>query len=167
MRISKVLADTIATKLCEKKYQAYESSEKIVKETTYKIYKKKVPKDIMTFFTKHPKMVKCTSYITIALSNYKYFSINLYEKLPDLSCIMNDNQIFTQSEKESLYTMQEKSKDLLKEYKEVKKEVELALLNLNTTKRIAENFPEAIPFLPTSEKYEIAIDLTQIRKKLK
>jgi len=165
MTISKTLAEQIAIKLCEKKQKAYLQAEKVTQETIEHVYIKKIPKDIMAFFKKHPKMTKTCSYVTIQTSNYNYMSSNFSKSLPEIYNIMDN--IFTQSEKDSFFKMHNQANDLKKEFKQLKEQVENALLNLKTTKRIAEHFPEAVPYLPTSEKFELAINLTDIRKQIK
>lgn len=165
MTISKTLAENIAKKLCSKKYNEYQKSVTEKDTTIEKVYIKKIPKDVMAFFNKNPKMIISTSSICINGGGFHYYHATLSKRLPEISRI--NDELFTQTEKDAFLKLKNKVDLLKREYTDLLQEVTNALLNLKTTKRIAEHFPEAIQYLPTSEKLELAINITDIRNKIK
>lgn len=165
MTISKTTAEQIAGKLCEKKHNEYLKAKNNLSESVQKAYIKKIPKEIYALFEKHPKIINTSSYITLNSSGFRYQYVDLKKSLPDISRMMDE--VFTSSEMDTFFKLKNTAEKLEKEYYDLVAEVKQALINLKTTKRISENFPEAIQFLPTSDKLELTIDLTTIRKKIK
>lgn len=53
------------------------------------------------------------------------------------------------------------------EINSLKSEIEQALLSLVTFKRVSENFPEAVPFLPKIQNTSLVVDLSNLRNKIK
>jgi len=67
---------------------------------------------------------------------------------------------------EKMFKLKTKIDKFYKEYKTLWSETNNALLSLGTTKRIEDNFPEAIPYLPLSESLLPIANLENIRKKI-
>lgn len=161
-KISRSLAEDIATKLVVKLDEESKSINKEIEDILYEETIKLVPKDIMNIFNENKQWINYTnaSYFSFR-SNHVYYNLRRdYPYNKDKNIVITDDEIC-----EKLELLKNKDEKLKKKRKDLHKEVADTILSLNTTNKIKEFFPEAAVYLP-GEKMEIAINIDSTREKV-
>ncbi len=170
MRISKDTAKHIAKLLCEKFRKEYEVTYEELREYVLSEYEKQIPKDILAIHKKHPEYFTTTSTVLIDGHGFSHFQIStkgdskrcFITNYTDYKTKMKyDKKVFDVAQ-----TLLRKYEAGNEKYKSLLKEVEVALITLQTTKRIEEKFPEAKAYLPTSNSLALVVDYSKLRKKI-
>jgi hypothetical protein len=164
MRITKEMANSVTRNLLRAKYEEIQEYTNKVKDFATSIYLNQIPSGVMKLWNSNPQYMQSTYSVRLVGNgfNYEYQSI---ENLPTIKACPELK--YSVEEGETLLAMRAKLSDLEKATKELFKEVEQTLISLGTYKRVTENFPEAVPFLPKIKNSEIIIDLTTLRNKIK
>jgi len=165
MKISKSIALDIAKSLTDKKRKEVVALEENLKAITTEIANSKIPKEVLAFHKKFPKYCYLSSDIRVSGNGFNFETFNTKE-FPSENTWMK-NVVLDKSQATKLQEASHKYDDARKEYKKLFSEIELACLQLSTSKRISEKFPEAIPFLPKENVSQaLSVNIDQIRKKL-
>ena len=163
MRISKSLAEQIAGKMLEKKYKEIMYIEKERNDLIIESFKESLPINVLNCFESNPEYIvkyQTFSLNGIGLMNYE---INLKSGFP---CNNNNRINISDSIAEKMIEYRNIIHDKKKALISLRNNLEAALYKLATPARIAENIPEAVPFLPKENKLEIAINFTDLRNQL-
>ena len=163
MRVSKSLAKQIAGKMLEKKYQEIKDIEKERNELFISYYLETLPKNVIKCFESNQEYInKHVSFSLngIGLMNYE---ITINEGIPSTdNCRINVSVTIAEKMNEYRNVISDK----IKAVRSLRSNLEAALFKLATPARIAENLPEAVPFLPKENKLEIAINFSDLRNQL-
>jgi hypothetical protein len=159
-RISKGTASEIAYKLTEKLAieikELEQQKQGIVKEQ----YQKTIESDLMVCFNKYKNYFKeQTIYVVLAGKSFGYFNVEAPVCVTGFS--INQGEI-----SDRLFSIDNTIKDLKANKNKLMSDIESALLNLVSYKKIEENFPEAAKFLPEIKQLPV-IQLDKIREQLK
>lgn len=165
-RITKEIATQVATQLTTKKREALKELDAKFRSELKRMYVEDTPAEIKELAEKFPQYFEQRTRIGFGGTNgfgYEVYSIDgnviapvsgaYYTKIsPENSKILKklDNEI----------------QDKKKELKNLVKELEILLYSLRTYSKVAEQFPEAVPFLPFRTTSALAINIQDIRKKL-
>ena len=146
MRITRFQAEEAATKLCSgMKVKIKEINDEISERVT-KLVEKNVSESVYEFFDEYPDYVRTISSISLrGCINGSY--INLTRKVPFNQDVTN---VVVAEDDETWFKVRELLRDqsvLSKKVKEYYNNTVDILYELRTTKRIQENFPEAMPYL--------------------
>lgn len=154
-KISKTLAENIVNKVIEKlqKKEDEYTNEFVTKAVEY--YMLRVPKEIVELMSND----SCRNYIKKTTSFYingmgfnnRYISIKT--AVPDT----NNNLSPTAAEAKVLQKLYDKLEDAKEKRKQTGIELTATLLGLGTTKRVAEQLPDLIPYLPDNKKNSMGI----------
>ncbi|MEA5459132.1 hypothetical protein VB796_08795 [Arcicella sp. LKC2W] len=166
MNISKSTANDITKSILRLNQKEIDDLKKEFADKLRTEYLKTVPSKIKDVFkTNDNVFLKSTNTIKLCGNGWNYVEIHVDRIPTDEIYIVN----FTPDEDISNKLMQEYNliQDAEKAYNGLFIQVESLLINLRTYKRITENFPEAIPYLPKINKTEVAINIPDILSQIK
>jgi len=162
-RITKIAADKVALILTTKKQKQVTDAKVAVNEYITKLYEATIPKVIIDGFAKFPDFFKKSGILYIGGTGIqRWESVNITKSLP------NPDKTFElkQEQAEKFIKLKREHEKQTTEYEKLKLDVETAVFNARTYKRIAELFPEAVPHLPAVFPPP-AINYSDIRKRIK
>lgn len=160
--ITKQIAYDVALLLCVKKEKEVKKSSNILKDFFTDFYEKQLPKSVLEGFKINPDYYKKADYISVVGTGLNWNSIDFNKKLP----IKENNVAIDEKTAAKLVVMMNKKSEDLKGYNALMTEIQNALLNLRTYKKIEENFPEAFKLLPEKISTKLSINLSEIRSKI-
>ena len=166
--INKSIANSISRSLTEKISKKISLKKINLESFVIEIYLKTIPEKVLQSFSEHPNYHLRASSIILegnglndgiplskgVIANTNYSKVLLVENIDDAKKISKDlNEI----------------KKLEDKYSVIKSEITTTLLSLRTFKKIAEEFPEAVPFFPTNNENinAVSIPIKDIRSQLK
>lgn len=165
MKVSKELAGLVANKMTDKKRKEIEVIEKQISEIGYDLAKSTVPKKVLEFYNdNHGYFYKC-SQIQVSGNGMNYQVINFSPSVPTKNEWRINKSVDEKTGKKlsSLFSEKEAKQ---KELKELKNEIESAILSLGTHARVEEKFNEAYKLFPVKKHTEVIVNIDSIRKKL-
>lgn len=162
-RITKEIAKDVAIILCKEKYKIVEKSLLVLSEYIEKLRKDNMPTLILQGFQKFPEYFNRSQSIYIRGEGIKsYESQYSVNRLPK----KDDGLQLSKSESAKYISLKNNVTDTKLEYDKLLLDVQTAIQNARTYNKIAELFPEAVPYLP--KKYPFpAINYSDIRNRLK
>ena len=166
MRITKADAESVASKMTEKKEKEIQNLSKKLSELAYKEAVIQIPVPVMKMFKEKTEWFTGTTEANISGPGLQ----NLYVKLKASVPQKNDNYRFHMTV--DAKTANEFNKlvndinDLRKELNKLHSDIQNALLSLGTYAKVQDQFKEAAPFLPFKQKSEIVVNLNDIRKRI-
>lgn len=164
-RITKDIANYVASKLTEKKKVEIEKLEKTFKENAYNAYLMKIPKDVMEISKKYKNYFKLIDQYKIAGNGWNYEYIYMNASLP--SCDGNYATIqLDEKTSQSLLKEHNNIKDLKRKKEQLQDEIFTALIRLGTFKKVENEFKEAYIHLPKSVSQALVVNIDKIREKL-
>jgi len=166
MRISQDLAKQIASKLTEKSKAAYIAEQTAFKELVYETYMSRTPAEVRAVFEKHPDWVFSRQEVIINGHGFNYMRAMASKPVVCNEGSLNAHMPMTEKVGSILLSAWRKVEKAKEKYEKLKKETETALLNLKTTKQIAENLPAAIPFLPPPMSNSLVVNIDTLKRKL-
>jgi len=163
MNITKTIAAEVAEKLLSKQALEIKNLRNKLESTFDEIYLKTIPKEVVELFKKYPNYFKTRNNFHLSGNGFDWKSITAYKSLPYI------NYAFQPNEKDSiiLHNSINKIDKKKSEYKKLHSEIEIALFGLRTYKRVEENFPEAFLLLPNKITTSLAVNISDLRNKIK
>lgn len=174
-KISQADASQAATKIAEPINKKSIEIETSLREYVTEIYKVTLPAEILKMYEKHSEYIKTTYSVKITGTGIKERSVSLMGALP-----ADKQESYTGSDEyyTKIHLSNEQSKkagklidakeDMSKKYKDTRDEIERTILNLNTHKRVLEQFPEAYGALPgVNTNTQLTVQLQPVRDKVK
>lgn len=166
MRISQDTARLIANKLTEKSRQVAESLKVEFRELVTSLYEEATPKEVKDVLTKHPDWVFTTGTITLRGHGFSHENV-LVTRLVVANNGQYANMPMNEKTGSRIWKSFQRMEKAANEQKALKNETERSLINMGTTKRVAENLPVAIPFLPAENgRMALALNLGDLNKRL-
>jgi len=164
MRITKDLTYQIIEKLVSPITEKIKQNEQLLCDIASKIMIDKCPKEVIKIWNfVDKKYIRSNNSINVAyLGSYYYCYFDL--SYPSKDDCINIVDIETANKFQDIVN---NNIDLRAKSKKLSKELEITILKLSTYARIKEQFPEAAAFLPSEQKMEIALNIQDIRNKLK
>jgi len=168
-KISRAVAYTAALKITEPiKYKADQLLREI-SEYVESIYLKEIPSDVKEVFEKFPEYIDKNTGCYVSgpgLSSTYYVKFKKF--LPSKNGY-SANLLLNNKESVKLIKMKDEQEDLNAKYKKTTQEIEETILALGTHKKVAENMPEALRFLPevVSINTGLIISIEPVREKVK
>jgi len=164
-RITKQIAEEVAKKLVAKKRETLKLRTKEFSEKITKICHEKVPFEVLVVFEKHPNYFHQTSTFKPSGNGWNFQNLNLSHSLPSQAGYFSfEMEVETSNE---LLKEFNKNKDEQKQIDELQRDLVNTLLNLKTYKSVTENFPEAVEHLPKIVNNTVALNLSDIRNRIK
>jgi len=163
MNITKAIATEVAAKLLKKQSLEIKSLKDELTVKFTEIYSKELPKEVLDLFSKHPDYFEARRQMQVTGNGFSYQYINLQFPMP------SKRSCFSPNEKDAkiLMTYLNKINDKKAGYNKLFSELEIALFGLRTYKRVEENFPEAFLLLPNKTTTAIALNISDLRQKIK
>lgn len=169
-RISKELAAIIAGQLVAHKYAAIEQLKKEYNTFIFDTFQEQTPKEVKDFFKKFPDYFEIESHINFTGHGFRWEQVYISDTEEKAPIIANkDNKAMLTLDKslasqisKRLHAI-EKAED---QYKKVKGEIRMALINLRTYKNITDKFPEAAEHLPKISVPAVIVNIEGLRKKI-
>jgi len=166
MRITKQLAEELATKLLTTKQEQVSKLRKEYEEYVTAAYISQTPKEILSAYAKHPEWFYTGNSITLNEKGFRYESVTTTSQI---ICNSGTGANLTLSDKvaHKAKMLQNKWQSAKDKLRELKTKLELALFNLRTYASVQKNLPEAAPFLPKDATMSLMINYDALRKELK
>lgn len=162
MRITKQIAENIAEKLTEKKVKNLEDQKQKIKDLVTELIREKTPNEVVLLSKKQPSFFTITDIFRFDTEDFKWEYFQSNEKFPTTE---NHYEI-TKEENKKLFNLLQKREKIKNEIRQLRKEIEQALINLKTFKRVETEFPEAFKFLPKNGSTALVVNVDHIRKQL-
>lgn len=163
-RISKTLAQNVASKLVEKKLIELKKMREELSQYVHDWYVTKIPKDVMKLFKAQKKWFSTRGSISFCGNGFNYKSFGFRTELPtggDYN-IMPDETCA--KEVTLMVNAIEKKED---EIGALRNEIECALIGLKNYSNIEKEFPEAYKLLPKENQCTaIMVNVDKIRERL-
>lgn len=168
MRISKDLAEQIATALTEKSRQKKEHLKRAYRKLVYDAHIATIPEDIKKLYEKHHEYFYVSSSIYLDGHGFNREFVSVDKLVPE-NRVRKETPLDKETAK-TLVAAKRAAEDATKQCEDLRQEICNTLLALRTFKKIIEHFPEAEKYLPrTPGAVCLAIipDLTKLKAKLK
>lgn len=161
--ITKTMAAEAAKKLTEKKAEDLQKSAEKISEVFEEMYKKTLSSEVLDLFEKHPSYFKSRTSFQLKGEGLNYEYVCLNKGLPYSSNIFTPTKTQAAELRKALDSIERKRKIL----HDLKTEIEITLWSLRSYKKIAEFLPEAVPFLPQKMTTALAVNVSDLRQRLK
>ena len=165
-RITKQDANNIAKKLAEKKKQVADNLLLEYSQFVTDAYLKTVPKEVLAVYEKHGSYIKRTSAISFSGHGFRWEHVSVPNKQLVPASDGNANLDLNATLATQISKLKNKYDKAAKEYKDLVAEIENALISLVTYARIEKELPEAAAYLPNKQTMALAINFSDIRKKI-
>lgn len=163
MRITKQIAQDVASKMLVDKYKTINELDKELGLMVQSFLVAKIPAEVHTVFAKYPDYFDSLRSYYIHGEGLNCKNVNVPQALP---CTGSSFTVTPEQAKE-VVKLSNKREDLLEAYKKALREVETLLYNLRTYANVTKSFPEALPFLPAGQNTAVALNIEDVRKLLK
>lgn len=165
-RINRSIAEEVAAKLVAPKKEKLETRQKQFSEHITELCLNRIPSDIIVVYDELPKYFQTTCFFRPFGNGWNMQHLELTERLPSL----NGNSFsFEMEVKTSNALLKEynRNKDQKEQIEQLERDLVNTLLNLKTYKAVTENFPEAAEHLPKIVNNTVALNLSDIRNRIK
>lgn len=161
--ITKTQAREIAVKLTEYQQKELEGVTTEANKYFTEVYLSTLPECLKEAFEKYPLFFRGRSSFQLCGNGFNWQSVSTSKSVPYI------NNTFSPSKEEAakLLLLINKVEAKRSELKRLIIEIEVALNSLKTFKRISESFPEASNYLSYKVNTALAVNLSEIREKLK
>lgn len=163
--LTKVEAIEVAKQMLSKHKERLVDAERLFKETFSEHYLATLPVGVLQLFHQGSNYLNKSCQLTINGDGWNFERVTLDRDVPRLNsntAISFDSQVSLKLRK-----MCDDVGDQRKQYVETKDAIIVALNTLRTYKKIGESLPEAIPFLPNKTTTALALNLDELRNKIK
>lgn len=161
--ITKAIANEVAIKLTEKKQKEIKKLNSELNAIFYDMVVSKIPKEVLDAYKNHKEYFNRRSDMQMIGQGWNWRYISFGCELP------YNKTVFEPNSKQSDILV--KLKNTIEEKTDARNklisEIEVALFSLRTYKRVEESFPEATPFLPEKITNVLAVNISDIRQKIK
>lgn len=166
MRISQDTARLISNKLTEKSRVAADALRKEFRELVTSIYENETPKEVRDLRVKHPDWFHITTTITLRGHGFNHENVSTTRSVVTNGG-NNANMPMNEKTGTRIWKSYQKWDKADKDFQKLREETARSLVNMGTTKRVAENLPVAIPYLPAeSGRMALVLDLGDLNKRL-
>lgn len=162
MRITKQIAENVAERLTETKVKNLEAQKQKIKDLVTELIREKTPHEVVLLSKKHTSFFTITDRFRFDTEDFKWEYFESNERFPSTE----KHYELTKEENKKLFTLVQKREKQKNEIKQLRKEIEQALINLKTFKRVETEFPEAFKFLPKNGSTALVVNVDSIRKQL-
>lgn len=163
MRITKSIAENVAKRLTEKLEEKIKEYQDDLEKIAGNIIKKKIPEIVLEAYELHPNYFYTRKYANLVGNGANYEAIYFDKRYP----LIDSSFSVSAKETQSLVGRYDTIKKLQKEKSELETSIQEALLALKTYKRVEQEFPEAVQYLPESNScVAIAIPMKDLRGKI-
>lgn len=160
MRITKTIAENVAKELTKKLDEKIKEHQDDLEKIASEIFEKSLPKGLMEAYSKFPKYISTRGGFQLVGNGADYELMSFGKQLPSIKSSFQASLKETQS----LIGRYDNIKRLKKEKSELETNIKEALLALKTYKKVEQEFPEAVQYLPESSScVTIAIPMKDLR----
>lgn len=163
--LSKLVIESIASKMTEKSKKYADKLKKDYQELVTTYLEAQVPEEVKKCFKTHSEYVETTSTAYLDGHGFNRESVSLNRQVPATTSY-HTNLNLTASIADKVMKAKRKYTKAKEDYKQLVQETEAALFALKTHKNIRENLPEAIPFLPPPMSNSLIVNFDSLRKTL-
>lgn len=161
-RISRHVAEDMARAMLADKKKALDKQRKELEVLAHELIQRVIPSLVLEAYKEAPKYFNQYGYVNVTGNGFNNQRFSLSKSLPLASSYVtlkpNDSAILLEAH--------DNFTDADKAYDNLFLEVRTALTNLGTYNKIRDAFPEAEAFIPPSITREVAVNITDLRKKL-
>jgi len=165
MRITKDLTKQIVKKLVYPITEKIEENDGKISTIIQKYVLKDCPKEVIHLWEKKSNWIHTAN--NISFNYLGQYSWCYFPKRQDTPIQKSQITIEDREVAEQIQFILNDNIDLNKKLRELSKELEVTIFKLATFARIREQFPEAAELLPDETKREIALNIHDVRNKLK
>jgi len=162
MRITKQIAVSVSEALTAEKFKEVALKEALIEPLVVKLLLRTLPSCIIDCFNSHPSHFKTRNYFNLVGNGFNHEGVFLSEKMPYVSASLSPDL----GEAVILRVCLNNYSDLKNKTELLKKDIENTIFGLKTYKAVELNFPEAFSLLPKINNAVVALDLSQLRKRL-
>lgn len=162
-QITKTQAAEIAVKMITEKEAKVTNAKQLLVTAFTRIYLESIPEGLTSIHEKFPDYFNTRRGFNLSGNGFNYQFVQTDRLVPARGTTFCPSK----SQAKELKPLFDRVEKEEKDYKDLKKELEITLINLKTFKRISDNLPEAIPFLPTKMTTALVVNLESLREKLK
>lgn len=165
-RITKQIAEEVAAKLVATKKEKLKERNLVFSQKITELCWHKVPSDIAVLFEEYPQYFNTSSTFRPSGNGWNSQYLSLVQEVPS---IYENSFSFEMEVKTSNALLKEhnRNNDEKDKIKMLERDLVHTLLNLKTYKSVTENFPEAAAYLPKIVNNTIALNLSDIRNRIK
>lgn len=163
MNVTKQIASEVAEKLIQKQGLELIELKENLKQKFEEIVLNTIPKYIKDFYKKHPRYMDTRQSFQLSGNGFEYKYLNTKNEVPAFSHSFQPND----RDAIILHGLLNEIDKKEKQYEKLFSEIEIALFGLRTYKRVEENFPEAFLLLPNKITTSLAINISDLRNKIK
>ena len=154
-RITKYIASEMAIAMAVKSRKKRDAKRDELQKATSELVKSVVPKEVFEFQKKFPEYIYQSSSMYIPS---KYFKDGRsHHVLHDTMPSMTANNVYPDNGLKHLAKLKNQWDKLIEEYNDFLDELERALFDLRTFKKVAEAFPSAVQHFPNSDKKNMLV----------
>ena len=166
MRITKQAAENAAKKLVEKKREKIAKLNDEFATTVRNMYMATVPEEVRKLFEEKSPYIDLGSRVVLNSHGFNWEYIAQSEYVPIKR--NNGNVLLEMSCNDGAFLQRrfQKIRKLEKETDNLELSIATAIYSLKTLKNVEAEFPEAVPFLPTSQTTAVAVNIGPIRQLL-
>lgn len=148
MRISKELANSVAVKMVAKIDKQIQGSSDSMKQFIADVVRKNLPREVLSTFADYPKYFRTTSSYKVRGPGIGY-DIKIFTNEVYPNCDKWDGEAWLEESDAVQFMKMWNAHEALKDRREkLRENIYNLLIQLGTYKRVQENFPEAIDYLP-------------------
>lgn len=161
--ITKTQAQEIAVKLTVNQQKEYDKARKETQTFFTEKYLATVPDEVKNLFEKYPSYFDSSKEFQLQGNGFNWQYVQTLKEVPYSKRTYSPDP----KEAEKLLKLLNTEDCKRAELKKLRSEIEIALNSLRTFKRINESFPEASQYLTIKTSTALAVNLSEIREKLK
>lgn len=164
-RITKEIAANVARQMAEHKLKMYEEADAKMRVMLRILVRSQIPKPVLELYETHHQYFDKTSRVRLHGHGFNCETYTIEEVLPTDHGGYHSPDITPETGK-LLWEQYVAIGNAKKEWEQLRDEIEVALLNLKTYKKVQAMLPEAYPYLPQQGTLAIAVNLDGLRSKL-
>lgn len=161
--ITKTQAEEAAVKLTATQQKEYDKARKETQTCFTELYLATIPEEVKSLFEKYPSYFVSRKEFQLHGNGFNWQHVNTLKEVPCAKRAYSPEP----KEAEKLLKLLNIEAEKRSELEKLRSEIEIALNSLRTFKRIKESFPEASKYLSIKTSTALAVNLSEIREKLK
>ena len=161
--ITKTMAAEVAKKLTEKKAESSAAAKTELQRAFTEMYEQKVNPEILKLYAKHPSYFNRRTDFQVSGNGLSYEWFETTKEMPCANAQFKPDA----DQAEELIKLKGVKDARDSELRKLRYELETVLWSLRSYKKIAEFLPEAVPFLPQKITTALAVNVSDLRQRLK
>lgn len=146
-KITKTLAESVSLQMTVGLEEKREAIRKEIAEFLREKHLQTIPAEVIAFYHKFPSYVSTTNNSVVQCGKLRSYERISYDAVPSLANCSSVIELESAEYEMYVQLLAKREEFEMQRYK-LRSQIEATLQALSTPKRIAEHFPQALPFLP-------------------